>query len=230
MTESIIAIKRGIDSDIIALIDDRRLERECFVRTVNVLHPDLNIVSYSSAREFLKDAVDLRRPRAVLLNIGRRSISDPTIKLELDELAQMSSDFQIVVLAASDDISQIIAARDAGATGYIPSSLSIDEIVGATKLAAAGSVVLKISSLEKYGNSAGKDVAIPNLLQNLTPRQADVAEGIRRGKSNKVIAYELDMCESTVKVHVRNIMRKLNVSNRTEAAFQLHSSLAGLSG
>lgn len=55
----------------------------------------------------------------------------------------------------------------------------------------------------------------------LTPRQRMVAEALRQGKANKVIARELNICENTVKVHIRVIMRKLKVSNRTEAAFKM---------
>jgi DNA-binding NarL/FixJ family response regulator len=49
-----------------------------------------------------------------------------------------------------------------------------------------------------------------------SPRQSQVLEGLRQGKQNKIIAYELGMCESTVKVHLRHIMRKLNARNRTQ--------------
>jgi DNA-binding NarL/FixJ family response regulator len=52
-----------------------------------------------------------------------------------------------------------------------------------------------------------------------TARQSAVVEAVRHGKANKVIAYELNMRESTVKVHIRNIMRKLKARNRTEVAF-----------
>jgi DNA-binding NarL/FixJ family response regulator len=56
-----------------------------------------------------------------------------------------------------------------------------------------------------------------------TVRQLTVIESLRQGKSNKVIAYELNMCESTVKVHVRHIMKKLGAKNRTEVAFLMNS-------
>jgi DNA-binding NarL/FixJ family response regulator len=62
-------------------------------------------------------------------------------------------------------------------------------------------------------------------LSGLTSRQLAVLESVRRGKANKVIAYELNMCESTVKVHLRNIMKKLRARNRTEAAFMIHESM-----
>ena len=58
-----------------------------------------------------------------------------------------------------------------------------------------------------------------------TSRQAEVVEALRRGKANKIIAYELKMQESTVKVHVRNIMRKLKATNRTEVVYKLDELL-----
>jgi DNA-binding NarL/FixJ family response regulator len=60
-----------------------------------------------------------------------------------------------------------------------------------------------------------------------TSRQAVVAEELRQGKANKIIAYDLSMCENTVKVHVRNIMKKLRAANRTEAAFKLSKMALG---
>ena len=60
-----------------------------------------------------------------------------------------------------------------------------------------------------------------------TARQAAVVEALRRGKANKIIAYELKMRESTVKVHVRNIMKKLHATNRTEVAYLANRLLNG---
>jgi DNA-binding NarL/FixJ family response regulator len=60
-----------------------------------------------------------------------------------------------------------------------------------------------------------------------TARQAAVIEALRRGKANKIIAYELNLRESTVKVHVRNIMKKLHATNRTEVAYLASRLLNG---
>jgi DNA-binding NarL/FixJ family response regulator len=57
------------------------------------------------------------------------------------------------------------------------------------------------------------------LIEGFTQRQAQILECLRRGMANKLIAYELNMCESTVKVHVRNIMKKLKATNRTQVAY-----------
>jgi len=63
-----------------------------------------------------------------------------------------------------------------------------------------------------------------------TARQAAVVEALRRGKANKVIAYELNMRESTVKVHVRNIMKKLKARSRTEVAFMANELMRSQNG
>ena len=58
-----------------------------------------------------------------------------------------------------------------------------------------------------------------------TERQMAVVEALRRGRANKIIAHELQLRESTVKVHIRNIMKKLNATNRTEVAFKIRDLL-----
>ena len=63
-----------------------------------------------------------------------------------------------------------------------------------------------------------KTEAAPALYKQFSARQLDVVNALRRGKANKIIAYELQMRESTVKVHIRNIMKKLGATNRTEVA------------
>jgi DNA-binding NarL/FixJ family response regulator len=67
---------------------------------------------------------------------------------------------------------------------------------------------------------ANSEIARP-LAGLFTLRQTEVVEALRRGKANKIIAYELNLRESTVKVHIRNIMKKLKATNRTEVAFKL---------
>ena len=68
--------------------------------------------------------------------------------------------------------------------------------------------------------AAARDEAAPPA-GLLTPRQATVLSLLQQGKANKIIAYELGMSESTVKVHIRNIMRKIGATNRTQAIYKL---------
>jgi DNA-binding NarL/FixJ family response regulator len=133
--------------------------------------------------------------------------------------SEVASRLPTVVIADAEDLDQVLLAIEAGARGYIPTSLSIDIVVEAIRLIAAGGVFVPASSVvtargvREKPHANGKDT-----LPIFTTRQTAVVRALCLGKPNKTIAHELDMRESTVKVHVRNIMKKLSARNRTEVA------------
>ena len=85
-----------------------------------------------------------------------------------------------------------------------------------------------IEQIDKPSCQNGKGHALPqpNMFEGLTPREADVVERLRLGKPNKVIAHELDISESTVKVFVHRILNKLGAVNRTEVAYLAQQQLS----
>src|SRR5206468_7307027 len=85
-------------------------------------------------------------------------------------------------------------------------------------------IFVPASALQDAGHE--RQVSQPSVhsMLGLSERQDAVADAVAQGKPNKIIAYELDLCESTVKVHIRTIMRKLQARNRTEVAFKLHAA------
>lgn len=133
--------------------------------------------------------------------------------------SEVASRLPTVVIADTEDLDQVLLAIEAGARGYIPTSLSIDIVVEAIRLIAAGGVFVPASSVmtargpRDKPHANGKDAA-----PIFTTRQTAVVRALCMGKPNKTIAHELNMRESTVKVHVRNIMKKLSARNRTEVA------------
>ena len=157
---------------------------------------------------------------------------------------KQSQDVPVVIMCDGDDPRSILASMACGAKGFIPTATDLDIAVEAVRLVRAGGTFIpesilkaaKANSASAKSNSqqvageqtneavgaksqAGSAASPPARLATLTARQAAVVEALRRGKANKTIAYELDMRESTVKVHVRNIMKKLNAKNRTEVAY-----------
>jgi DNA-binding NarL/FixJ family response regulator len=101
--------------------------------------------------------------------------------------------------------------------------LSFNVAVEAVRLVKAGGVFIPASSIVPDG-----DETVPARTSTLlTHRQMEVVEEIRSGKANKQIAYDLNMSEHTVKVHLRHIMRKLKARNRTEVAVRSGTVLAG---
>ena len=207
-----------------ALIDGRTLERECFVRTMELSHPKLRVIGYSSIRDWKGALETTAPPAAILFNIGGREVSNEAVGAELARLVEEAGPIPVIVLAESESLREMIAAVDCGARGYIPASVGVDAMVEATRLTSAGGVFLPVTTvLSLRGSIAPRSEPAGGIEDYFTPRQSAVADALRRGKANKIIAYELNMCESTVKVHIRNIMKKLKATNRTEAAFKLNS-------
>jgi DNA-binding NarL/FixJ family response regulator len=97
-------------------------------------------------------------------------------------------------------------------------------LVGAIQLVEAGGTFIPASALTAavQGKVTVEPLPEAEATTYLTPRQAEVLALLRQGKPNKVIAYELSMCEGTVKVHVRNIMRRFKATNRTQLAFMFN--------
>jgi DNA-binding NarL/FixJ family response regulator len=114
-----------------------------------------------------------------------------------------------------------------GVRGYIPSSVDLNLAIEAIRLAQAGGIFVPVNCLvqslrQEHTQSETSGDPLSDLF---TRQQAAVANALRRGKANKIIAYEMNLAESTVKVHIRNIMRKVQARNRTEVAFKISSYL-----
>lgn len=211
-------------NDYVLLIDPRALERECLSRSLSVCSPENQTIPVASIDEWRKRGMQTE-PAVILFVVGGKKIADPDVGEEIGRLAEEFPFSPVVVVADSDDLCQILKALEAGAKGYIPSSVGIDIAAEVIGLARAGGVFVPASSvltMREVIRAAGNAAASENSL--FTPREAEVAEALRRGKANKIIAYELNLCESTVKVHIRNIMKKLNATNRTEVAYKIRNS------
>lgn len=211
------------DSELLIIIDPRALDRECLAQSIHAQKTSIDVESFGSAEEWRRARGKLPPASAILLSIGGKRISDQSVADELKKLAGEAEAVPIIVLSDTDQLSQIIKALALGASGFIPSSVGIDVCIEAIRLAIAGGVFVPASSVLGMHDAveAGMGVA-PRMAGLFTNRQAEVAEALRRGKANKIIAYELNLRESTVKVHIRNIMKKLKATNRTEVAFKIN--------
>ena len=165
-------------------------------------------------------------PTAILLSIGSRKVTDPEVENEIKALVSEFASVPVIILTDVEDLSQTVKALELGARGYIPSSLGLGICVEAIRLALAGGVFVPASSVIAAHHLIASSQGSSNSLSRvLTARQAEVVEALRRGKANKMIAYELKLRESTVKVHIRNIMKRVNASNRTEAIYKINDML-----
>ncbi|ASY66017.1 Transcriptional regulator, LuxR family (plasmid) [Sinorhizobium sojae CCBAU 05684] len=211
----------GTDAALL-LLDHRTLDRECLAQCLVSYGVGLEVLAFGSTEEWRRDE-DVHPPiAAVLVNIGGRKVTDPNIAGEIAGLVMEFRPTPVVVLADTDELSQILKALECGAKGYIPTTIGFDVCVEAVKLAHAGGIFVPASSVlatHKVIDSGG--TAQRPMAGMFTQRQEEVIRELRRGKANKIIAYELNLRESTVKVHIRNIMKKLKATNRTEVAYKL---------
>ncbi|RYJ00851.1 MAG: response regulator transcription factor, partial [Acetobacteraceae bacterium] len=174
-----------------------------------------------------------------LLSIGGTSAASPEVQAQITGFTSVAGSKPVAVLADDDDATDVIAAVRAGASGYISQRIEPDVMFRALKFIASGGVFFPPKALLSNADANADvrvsplpriDPAAAHLTNALTCRQSDVLQLLLRGQTNKCIARELRMRESTVKVHVRQIMRKLGASNRTQAAlFARQADGAGLS-
>ena len=200
----------------VILIEGRALARDCIERAIDE-QGHYRVDSYSSIEDWLT-AKDLVPTNAVILFslVGGPYNYEIIGKLISDA---NESNNRIVVMSDDEDPSSIAKSLQLGAHGYIPTSLSLTEALCALRFVADGGTYAPANILvDAFQNFAQADSESPQHSDIFTPRQAAVVKALCSGKPNKIIAYELNMCESTVKVHVRNVMRKLKAKNRTEVA------------
>ena len=126
----------------------------------------------------------------------------------------------VIALTMSDAEDDMAAALRAGARGYLLKSMEPGEVIEAIARAARGEVVVAPAMTAKLVHLLdGKpDTAGDSLMNQLTPREREILGCLTQGKSNKAIAKQLDISIDTVKLHVRNVLTKLNLSSRVEAA------------
>jgi DNA-binding NarL/FixJ family response regulator len=199
--------------------DDHLLFREGLRRLLEQLSADAEFVDASTFDEVLASAasastdidlalIDLQMPGWP----GFRGIE--TLRGHLPKTP-------IVVVSASESVSDMKAAFEHGASGYIPKSSSVKVMLGALNLVFSGGVYVPPAALlSPDGADGGGLVQTPSGrygTASLTHRQWEVLNCLREGKSNKQIAYELGLSEGTVKIHVTAIFKSLGVKNRTQA-------------
>ncbi len=161
-------------------------------------------------REHLPDLVvlDLRMPTTDGLTLLR-------------QLRSEGIDTPALILTMSDSQDDLAAALRAGVKGYLLKDMEPDDVIAAIdraargELAVAPALTLKLAQMLQAGHSGPER---KDLLASLTEREREILSHLARGESNKTIARALDISHDTVKLHVRHILTKLNLSSRVEAA------------
>ncbi|MDP8950793.1 MAG: response regulator transcription factor [Actinomycetota bacterium] len=206
----------------VLITDDHKVVRRG-LRGFLELDPQLEVVGEASNGE---EAVAMARrlePDVVLMDLlmpvmdGIEATRE--IRRELPEV-------EVVALTSVLEDASVTGAIRAGAIGYLLKTTDADELCEAIKAAAAGQVRLAPEAAARLMREVRAPEGPEALTEPLTEREVEVLKLIARGKANKQIARELFVAMSTVKTHVNNLYRKLNVGSRTQAA--LYAARIGL--
>jgi DNA-binding NarL/FixJ family response regulator len=200
-------------AEVVTVIHSSRLFRDCLRRALSAA-TGATVLDYPDAQAWRANAE--ATPKSIIL-VGL-SRFNPDNEANLPLILSSANGASVVVTGESEDPEYILDLLARGVRGYIPDSLALDVSIGALQIVRAGGVFVPANCLLSMPRHSSP-VPRQQKLGMFTAKQVAVIEAIRKGKANKTIAYELNMCESTVKVHVRNIMKKMQATNRTQVAF-----------
>lgn len=203
----------------VLVVEDHPLVRDGVRYTLEALQPDVAVYEAGNADEAFQVADEHPDLDLIMLDLGLPGLSGLAA---LEELRQRGCHAPAVVVSASCERSDVIAALNAGASGFIPKLSSNELMLQALRLVQAGGIYIPpqaLGALDGPGLGLAQGHAGPKSLQQLglSERQRQVLELVAQGKPNKVIAADLNIAEPTVKAHITEILRALQVSNRSQA-------------
>ncbi len=199
----------------VLVIDDHPLLRKGVCQLLELTEGFIVVGEAASGREGIELAKQLD-PDLILLDLNMKGING----LEtLRTLRDMGEDARIILLTVSNVPEDLIAAIRAGADGYILKDNDPDDILSLIGNAMQGQTAISPELASLLAAALREESVTEQRSQaSLTERESAILKCLAAGMSNKLIARELDIMESTVKVHVRNLLKKLKFRSRVEAA------------
>ena len=217
---------RSAEEGCILLLHSRTLDRECLVMSLVAHGLRLPILAHGTVQEWRGEPPQRHPVKVVVMDIGARRFDDAELACELAAVSE-ATEAPVLILSQVEDVRHLLWLLDNGCRMFVPSTVSVAVLAEAINVALVGGGF--VASKAFLASLRPQDLIAPGsgrLDEILSPRQIEVAEALMRGKANKVIAHELSLRESTVKVHVREIMRKLKATNRTQAVHRLNEILS----
>jgi DNA-binding NarL/FixJ family response regulator len=201
----------------VLLADDHVMFRQGLRALLEAL-PDISVIGEAGDGFEAVERARLLRPDVVLMDahMPGRSGVQATI-----ELRAVMPEARVIILGGdSDDPKAMYEAIRNGAMGYVPKTSGVDDLVGAIRQVAQGHAALPAAALTRLVGfivSGPSEPAVPEQ-DGLSEREQDVLELVAQGRSNREIGEALCIAESTVRSHLHNILSKLNLANRVQAA------------
>lgn len=206
----------------VLLVDDHAMVRRG-MRDFLALHDDLEIVGEAADGAAAIEVAAVLRPDVVVMDLLMPGVDgiEATARIKAAQ-----PDVEIVAITSFIEEARVVAALEAGASGFLLKDAEADELAAAIRSAASGEVhldpavagIVARRMRSRAGGAAGTGGPDADPLASLTARERDVLAGVARGLSNRAVADDLGITERTARTHVSNILAKLGLSSRTQAA------------
>jgi two-component system, NarL family, response regulator LiaR len=198
----------------VLIADDHAVVRRG-LRTFLELQDGIEVVGEAEDGEEAVDAAERLSPDVVLVDLVMPRVDGITA---IRRIRQGASAARVIVLTSFLDDDKLLPAVRAGAAGYLLKDVQPQELVGAIRTVYAGEALLHPAAAARLMAEVAAGGERNDARSLLTRRELEVLDLVARGLPNKLIARELGVSEKTVKTHVGNLLRKLGVTDRTQAA------------
>lgn len=199
----------------VVIIDDHTLFREGLAELLEH-YGTIHVCGITGDPNLVRQLLKEHQPDVVLLDLHLPPTDGITLMQQLREEGLF---FTTLILTVSDEEEDLASALRAGAQGYLLKNMEPSEVVDAITRADKGETVVAPQMTAKLVTLLdSKKGKATSLINQLTAREREILAYLAKGDSNKAIAKELGISHDTVKLHVRNILSKLNLTSRVEAA------------
>lgn len=196
------------------LVDDHPLLRKGLAQLIS-LEDLLEVKCEASSGEEAISLATACSPDLILLDLDMKGMNGlDTLRC----LRQAKITSKIVMFTVSDNETDVLQALKFGADGYLLKDSEPEEVIEKISKAIDGELVLSAPLTQIIARSIQQSSSTSSIFEKLTKREVEILRHITRGDSNKVIGKALGITEATVKVHIKNLLKKLSLRTRVEAA------------
>ena len=203
-----------------AVIDEKSFTRECITTSLQALDNSIHIVSFATCDDCLHNMGSLD----LILYHAREDLENwNDNSQQLISFKKLLNIVPVLILSDIDCPDSLIDMFENGIRGFIPTdNTTLEQLIEIIGLIKAGGIFVPLSSLSLRRTKA-QGVSGRRESDQFTPTELAVLDRLKLGKANKIIAHELGVSQSTVKVHIGRIMKRLKVTNRTQVVSRAYA-------